>query len=104
MVSSTLCPAVHISGLIITSDWAMGPKEKMTGTKERGSLGVSLEPVGRHDSFLAARRNGACSSRQILSNSPQTYTDSGRDGGKKIPLNVFCLLRIFRLWLDGGGG
>ena len=46
----------------------------------------------------------ACSSRQIHSNSPQTYTESGRDGGKKIPLYVFCLLQIFRQCLDGGGG
>ena len=47
MVSSTLSPAVHILGLIITSDWAVGPKGKMTVTNERGSVGVSLEPVGR---------------------------------------------------------
>ena len=59
---------------------------------------------GIHDSFLAAKSNGACSSRQIHSNSPQTYTESGQDGGKKIPLYVFCLMRIFRRCLDGGGG
>ena len=28
----------------------------------------------------------------------------GQGGGKKIPLYVFCLLRIFRRYLDGGGG
>ena len=58
----------------------------------------------KHDSLLAAKKNGACSSRQIHGNSPQTYTESGQDGGKKIPLYVFCLLRIFRRCLDGGGG
>ena len=42
-----------------------------------------------HDSFLAAKKNGACSSRQIHNNSPQTYAQSGRDGGKKIPQYVF---------------
>ena len=56
-----------------------------------------------HDSFLAAKSNGACSSYQIHKNSPQTYTERGRVGGKKIPLYVFCLLQIFRRCLDGGG-
>ena len=42
-----------------------------------------------HDSFLAAKKTGACSSRQIHNNSAQTYAQSGRDGGKKIPLYVF---------------
>ena len=57
-----------------------------------------------HDSLLAAKKNGACSSRQIHGNSPQRYTESGLDGGKKIPLYVFGLPQISRWGLDGGSG
>ena len=60
--------------------------------------------MGCHGSLIAAKKNGACSSYQNHRNSPQAYTEMGQGGGKKIPLYVFCLLRIFRRYLDGGGG
>ena len=74
-----------------------GAKEFELGKKIR--VGEKIQ-VG-HDSLLAAKKNGACSSRQIHSNSPQTYTESGQDGGKKILLHPlgFSLKNSDGVWV-----